>query len=255
VKQSNSSSPSIPENFSRKKFFIRSLRLMRAMGVGVLFFPNRLGARNKTSAKKKKRFAMVIDAAKCTGCHACAVACKTENDGHLGVWRCDVKEYVSEIKGKVKLDFMPLQCNHCENPSCIEVCPVTKDKFGHRATYQRKDGIVLVDNQRCISCGKCVSACPYDARFMDPITNKANKCTLCAHRLDRGLVPACVNTCPSQVRTIWDLNDPKLKKIQKSAKLLMPEHGTRPAVYYLGIEPNDSYQDGVGTKDRWAQEM
>ena len=84
--------------------------------------------------------------------------------------------------------MLPRLCNHCDNPPCVPVCPV-------QATFQREDGIVLVDNERCVGCAYCVQACPYDARFINHETQTADKCTFCEHRLEVGLLPACVESC------------------------------------------------------------
>lgn len=238
------------ETLTRKELLNSGLKLaaLGFLGVGVAGISG-------CSKGGSKRWVMVIDINRCKGCRACEVACKVENNVRLGVWRSCVKE--SEIispSGEVKVNFVPWQCNHCEKPSCIDICPVEKDKFGHRATYQRADGTVLIDDKRCIGCGKCVPVCPYKVRFMDPLTGNASKCNLCIHRLDKGLVPACVNTCPAVVRTMYLASDPEFKKIKKRATVLLPEKGTRPAVYYLGLEP-EMYSKGEGTKERWASEM
>src|SRR3546814_4406200 len=95
---------------------------------------------------------------------------------------------------------LPRLCNHCDTPPCVPVCPV-------QATFQREDGIVLVDNERCVGCGYCVQACPYDARFVNHETKTADKCTFCEHRLEAGLLPACVESCVGGARVIGDLND------------------------------------------------
>lgn len=237
------------ENLSRGRFLGVGTK---AVVVGLLA---RLGIR-KSEAKifqRKNRWAMVIDLNRCKGCHACAVACKTEHDVALGVWKCDVKTTEKEFKNETKVDFMPWQCNHCEKPTCIDICPVEKNKDGNRATYQRSDGIVVIDTKRCIGCAKCVHACEYGARYMDPVTLKASKCDLCAHRLDKGLVPSCVNTCPSVVRKMYRINDRNFKKIKKVAKVLSPERGTKPSIYYIGLDQK-SFNNGIGSKENRAKE-
>lgn len=109
------------------------------------------------------------------------------------------------------------------------------------ATYQRKDGIVVVDSDRCVGCAYCVQACPYDARFINTETGTADKCTFCTHRLEAGLLPACVESCVGGARKIGDLNNPdseisKLLKENKSdIKVLKPEMNTDPHVYYIGM--------------------
>ncbi|MGX9079846.1 4Fe-4S dicluster domain-containing protein, partial [Klebsiella pneumoniae] len=126
-------------------------------------------------------------------------------------------------------------CNHCAEPACLDVCPTG-------ATFQRDDGIVVVNNDWCVGCGYCVQACPYDARFINHETNTADKCTFCAHRLEAGLLPACVESCVGEARIIGDLNDPKsqisrlLREYESALKVLKPEAHTQPRVFYLGMD-------------------
>ena len=131
--------------------------------------------------------------------------------------------------------MLPRLCNHCDNPPCVKVCPV-------QATFQREDGIVMVDNERCVACAYCVQACPYDARFINEETLTADKCTFCAHRLEKGLLPACVETCVGGARVIGDLNDPSSEIVrlmaqnQADIKVLKPEEKTQPHVFYIGMD-------------------
>ncbi len=96
--------------------------------------------------------------------------------------------------------FYVAQCNHCDHPSCVPACPTG-------ATYQEKNGIVKVNRELCIGCGACVAACPYGARYVSPVTNTVDKCDFCASRLEQGLEPACVNTCPAGAKIFGDLED------------------------------------------------
>src|SRR5690606_6740457 len=133
-------------------------------------------------------------------------------------------------------------CNHCDEPPCVPVCPV-------QATFQREDGVVLVDNERCVGCGYCVQACPYDARFINHETQTADKCTFCEHRLEVGLLPACVESCVGGARVIGDLLDPKSEINQRmeahkdEIKVLKPGMNTSPRVFYVGLP--DEFVDGV----------
>src|SRR5690625_6538733 len=104
---------------------------------------------------------MVIDLRKCIGCQACTVSCSVENLPPIGQFRTTVLQYEVENydDGQPAMFNLPRLCNHCENPPCVPVCPV-------EATFQREDGVVLVDNERCVGCAYCVQACPYDARFI-----------------------------------------------------------------------------------------
>jgi len=181
----------------------------------------------------KNRWAMVVDLRKCIGCQACTVACTQENQVPVGQFRTIVSTYEIWQDGKPYNATLPRLCNHCDNPPCIPVCPV-------QATYQRNDGIVVVDSERCVGCAYCVQACPYDARFINPHTQTADKCTFCVHRLEAGLLPACVETCVGHARVMGDLNDPQ-SEVSRLIKLhqtkgLKPELGTRPQVYYIGLD-------------------
>ncbi|MGR5221431.1 sulfate reduction electron transfer complex DsrMKJOP subunit DsrO [Vibrio parahaemolyticus] len=188
-----------------------------------------------------KRYGMVIDLRKCVGCQACTVSCGIENQTPIGEFRTTVKQYDVSLSNDEQSQVcqsvtLPRLCNHCDNPPCIAVCPV-------QATFQRNDGIVMVDNQRCVGCAYCVQACPYDARFINSETMTADKCTFCAHRLEQGLLPACVETCVGGARVIGDLNDANstirrvLNENSNDVKVLKPEQGTQPHVFYLGLEP------------------
>jgi len=198
----------------------------------------------------KHRWAMVVDLGKCIGCQACTVACGMENAVPTGKFRTIVNNYEIEQGGKVHSVVLPRLCNHCEDPPCIPVCPV-------QATYQRNDGIVVVDNTRCVGCGYCVQACPYDARFINPKTGTADKCTFCVHRVEAGLLPACVETCVGGARIFGDLKDPHsvVSKIidKQETKGLRPEMKTKPHVYYVGL--NSRFQSKVeGTAAIWNAE-
>jgi tetrathionate reductase subunit B len=129
----------------------------------------------------------------------------------------------------------------CENPPCVNVCPVS-------ATYRNVDGVILVDEQRCIGCGYCMVACPYGARYIVPNGSQApkgvagvvDKCTFCYHRITKGLQPACVEVCPVGARVFGDLNDPAspVNAILQSQRteVMKPTLGTRPRVHYVGME-------------------
>jgi tetrathionate reductase subunit B len=128
----------------------------------------------------------------------------------------------------------------------------TKETYMKKATYYRPDGVVLIDQDRCVGCGACVEACPYKVRYQDPVKEGevgglADKCTLCAHRLDQGLVPACVNTCQGRARVAGNLNDPgsEISKLLASARtaVLRPDHGTKPQCSYVNLTP-EAYDKG-----------
>lgn len=185
--------------------------------------------------EQKKRFGMVIDLRRCHGCKACQVACKSENEVPLGVWRSWVKEVEHGAYPNVKRHFLPRLCNHCENPICVRNCPTG-------ASYKRPDGVVLVDYDKCIGCRYCIASCPYQARYLLPEGKVADKCTFCAHRVDQGVVPACVNTCIARARIFGDLNDPSSELRQlidtNPVQVLKPETGLNPSVFYIAADGN-----------------
>jgi Fe-S-cluster-containing dehydrogenase component/formate-dependent nitrite reductase membrane component NrfD len=126
--------------------------------------------------------------------------------------------------------FQVTRCNHCEKPPCVTICPVT-------AMYQRKDGIVDFDSDRCIGCKACMQACPYDSIYIDPDDGTAAKCHFCAHRTEVGLEPACVVVCPEHAIIAGDLSDASSEAAQLVARepvrVRKPEQGTQPKLYYI----------------------
>ena len=201
------------------------------------------------------RLGMVIDLKRCIGCNSCTLACKQENGTPAGIHYARVVTREVGIYPQTKRTFLPLLCNHCADAPCARACPTG-------ATYIRTDGIVMVDREKCIGCRACAVACPYMNRhfieqgflekgYNDDAKNPyeelkftafeegtMTKCTLCAHRVDQGLEPACVITCPTEARIFGDLEDDagKLKKLirERNGWSLLPECNTKPSVYYLG---------------------
>ncbi len=206
---------------------------------------------------EKHKYAMLIDLQRCVGCGLCVKACKLENKvpnmGHT--FRTWVERYVLEEDGSVHVDspkgaiegfpanvpaekifrsfFVPKLCNQCVRPPCVQVCPVG-------ATYQTKEGVVLVDRTYCIGCRYCIEACPYGARYFHPELRVADKCTFCYHRVVKGLRPACVEVCPQNVRIFGDLKDPDSELVQilrrRPVQVLKPSLNTEPKVYYLNLD-------------------
>lgn len=209
------------------------------------------------------RWAFLVDIQKCVGCGFCVKACKKENEipYDAPVSRTWVERYVVTRDGKSHIDtpmggrdgftgntihgqemnpdditkafFVPKLCNQCENPPCVQVCPVG-------ATYQTKDGVVLVDRKWCIGCGYCIMACPYGVRFFHPIHKVAEKCTFCYHRITKGMESACVQACPFGARQLGNLKDPddpvaKVIMTQR-VSILKDEYGTTPHVFYIGLD-------------------
>ena len=216
------------------------------------------------------RWGFIVDTRSCIGCGQCVVACKQENgvplDGeHTRTW---VERHAVTADGAVFTEspdagmygfppesatpgvdaeairttqFVSRLCMQCENSPCTAVCPVG-------ATYRTPDGVILVDEQRCIGCGYCVVACPYGARYLVPagattptgVAGVADKCTFCYHRITRGRDPACVEICPVGARTFGDLNDPEsavsVTLREQPTRVMRPQLGTKPRVHYLGLE-------------------
>lgn len=181
-------------------------------------------------AARTKRYALAIDARKCIDCKACVVACRAENSVPLGKSRNWINEELNGDWPKLMAVYEPEQCHHCTDPACVRVCPTG-------ASYQRPDGAVVINQAECVGCRYCIIACPYDARFFREDLGVVEKCDLCAHRLDRGEVPACVETCPSKARIFGDWNDPtsELREVlaKRQYRLKKPEAGTGPQIYYL----------------------
>ncbi len=178
-------------------------------------------------------YGFVIDNRSCIGCHACSTACKAENEVPLGVNRTWVKYVDKGAFPHVRRHFQVNRCNHCANPPCVSICPVT-------AMYQRTDGIVEFDPEICIGCKACMQACPYDAIYMDPDTGTAAKCHYCAHRTDIGLEPACVVVCPTQAIIAGDLDDPDSRistlVARHNVSVRKPEQGTLPKLFYIDAD-------------------
>lgn len=178
-------------------------------------------------------YGFVIDQSKCIGCHACTVACKSEHDVPLGVYRTHVKYVEKGTFPDTRRTFSVHRCNHCEDAPCTTICPTS-------ALHTRPDGIVDFDNRRCIGCRACMQACPYDALYIDPSSHTAAKCNFCAHRLDGGYEPACVIVCPVEAIVSGDLADPtsKVARLAGREKVTVrkPEKATRPSVFYIDAE-------------------
>ncbi len=190
-----------------------------------------------SSKKTGVQYGMLIDLRRCIGCHACSVACKAEFDVPMGVARSWVEYTEKGEYPNVGRSFLPRMCNHCSDPDCVRVCPTG-------ATYKRpQDGIVVIDQGVCIGCLYCAQACPYGARFLNPVTRTADKCDLCIHRVSKGLLPACVNTCQGRARVFGDINDVNSEIHQLIAKhpvSVLREHiGTSPNVFYIGLDTTD----------------
>jgi Fe-S-cluster-containing dehydrogenase component/formate-dependent nitrite reductase membrane component NrfD len=175
-------------------------------------------------------YGFVIDNRRCIGCHACTVACKAEHDDPIGVNKTWVKYVEKGEFPDTNRHFSVMRCNHCDDSPCTDVCPVT-------ALWEREDGIVDFDPDRCIGCKACMQGCPYDALYIDPETSTAAKCNYCSHRVDRGREPACVTVCPEDAIVAGDMENPDsgisetISRQEVQAR--KPEKGTEPKLFYV----------------------
>jgi len=188
----------------------------------------------------RKRYAMVIDLRRCTGCNACTASCKTAYDVPLGESRIWLMEAEVGAFPNTKRNVLPRLCNQCDQPSCIRSCPT-------KATFKHPDGFVQQRYNRCIGCRTCMVACPYNARFFlpehrrDPRNprNVADKCDFCIVRVTRGLAPICVNSCTGGAMIFGDINDPESEVsrafLDNKTFVLRPEQGNAPQVFYIGL--------------------
>jgi len=147
----------------------------------------------------KKQLGFLVDAERCLGCFTCAMACKNQYHQENGVkWR-QIYPLKEEIYPHKERAFYSLACNHCENPTCLQVCPV-------KAYYKRdKDGVVVHEQKKCIGCKNCIRSCPYGVPQHNAAMKKAEKYSLCYQRLDAGLKPMCVQQCPVEAIVVIDL--------------------------------------------------
>jgi tetrathionate reductase subunit B len=181
--------------------------------------------------KPMKRAGIVVDPRRCVGCHACAVACKTENDVPLGGFRIRT-HYLKRPDGPQHF-FLPMMCQHCVDAPCMPACP-------NDAIERGADGRVLINKKDCRTDTACIKACPYDAIYVDEQAGKADKCNLCPQRTDVGLDPACVEVCPTEALRFGDLGDLDSAVSEyadkHNAKPFRPEHETKPTMQYAGLE-------------------
>ncbi|MDE0117651.1 MAG: polysulfide reductase NrfD [bacterium] len=179
------------------------------------------------------RLGFLLDSESCIGCHACTVACKAEHEVPLGVNRTWVKYIETGTFPDVGRHFSVMRCNHCDDAPCISICPTN-------ALFRADNGVVDFDDGNCIGCKGCMNACPYDAIYINPVTNTANKCNFCNHRIEQGLEPSCVVVCPTHAIKVADLDDPTDATTELIARsdtvVRAPEQNTQPKVYYRGAD-------------------
>jgi tetrathionate reductase subunit B len=181
----------------------------------------------------------IVDVGICNGCYNCQIACKDEHVGNdwtpyakpqpdTGQFWMRLTEHIRGTVPKVKMHYIPMPCMHCDAAPCIAACSV-------KAIYKRNDGLVILDPEKCTGCKNCVDACPYSAIFFNESLNIAQKCSGCAHLLDRGdwKEPRCVDVCPTGALKFGE--ESEFKDLIAKAEVFKPELGTRPRAYYMNI--------------------
>ncbi len=250
------------EQTSTRRDFLRQSALtcgstVASMAVIALILPENADASHADPEYDwdKHRWVFLVDTRKCIGCGSCVRACRKENHVPEGSYRTWIERIAIPPEGEVHVDspdggefgfepdppnahvrkafFVPKLCNHCANTPCTQVCPVG-------ASFSTDDGVVLVDPKQCIGCGYCLQACPYGSRFMNPETRTADKCTLCYHRITKGLLTACAQVCPVGARRLGDRMNPddpvnEILATQR-VEVLQQQLLTKPQCFYLGLD-------------------
>lgn len=151
-------------------------------------------------AKKQKRLAFLIHMDRCVGCNACTISCKSFYDLDPSINRRFVREADEMLAGTAKRCYISTACNHCDEPACAKACPTG-------AYTKLENGIVKHNQDRCIGCKMCGTACPYGVPQFDPAKKKMSKCSMCFDRIEVGEDPICVASCPMEAIEIVDLNE------------------------------------------------
>lgn len=183
--------------------------------------------------------AFLIDESRCNGCYSCQIVCKDEHVANdwapyakpqpdTGQFWLKLTEEERGTVPKVKIAYRPVLCAHCDNAPCMNACNIKG------AIYKRHDGLVIINPLKCTGCKNCIDACPYGAIYFNRDLNLAQKCTGCAHLLDRGWKePRCVDVCPTGAIKFGE--ESELQELISKAKSLHPEKDTQPRLYYLNM--------------------
>ena len=151
------------------------------------------------------QYAILTDLNRCVGCLGCSVACKVVNGVEIGSFWNKVLRIGPFPDGEgaqfpdVYTYFLPVTCQHCENPACVAVCPTG-------ASHKLPDGTVQIDKEKCIGCQFCAMACPYGVRYLNETERVVEKCTLCEQKIAQGELPQCVAQCGGRARFFGDLD-------------------------------------------------
>lgn len=240
----------------RRKFISKFFTVLSSFTILKGFF-RKANATPADYDASKHYYGMGIQINKCIGCGMCVEACKLENavPKEPFFFRTWVERYTIKKNGETVVQnietqlnglseviternilrsfFVPKLCNQCDNPPCVQVCPVG-------ATLKTEDGVVLVNGNRCIGCQYCIQACPYGARYLHPEKQTVEKCTFCYHRITKGLLPACVEVCPTQARIFGNLKSSasplgRFKRMNK-IHVLKAALNTEPKVFYSDLD-------------------
>ena len=242
---------------SRRKFLKSATMIAGTLGYGLLDSSRFLLMAAEPKDEELPWYGIVFDIEKCIGCGKCAKWCKIENDvpQEPFFFRTWVEQYTIENDGSVSIKspnggidgfkqdvrdedvfksfFVPKMCNHCSKSPCVQVCPVG-------ATFESPEGVVLVDEKYCIGCRYCVQACPYGCRFIHPEKKVASKCTLCYHRLKKGMDPVCIEVCPTGARMYGNLRDRNSEIVkflkEHTTHVLRPHLNTGSKLYYNALD-------------------